>query len=275
MALVNPKLEQQNAAFWSELCGTGLARQLGITDDSPRSLRRFDDWYLAYYPYLTLHVPFTEMTGLDVLEIGLGYGTLSQKLAEWGARYTGLDIAPGPVQIVNTRLRNAKLPGKAIIGSILKAPFEDEFFDRVITIGCLHHTGDLAKSIDECWRVLRPGGQLIMMVYNAYSIRRWNEAPAATAKLWLKERFGFRGPLNTEEATRAKYDSNTKGEVAPHIDVTSVTSLRALCSKFKSFRATRENITTERPFSRRTRIDLLKTIWPRIGGLDIYATCTK
>ena len=31
------------------------------------------------------------------LEIGLGYGSLSQKMAEAGAGYTGLDIAAGPV----------------------------------------------------------------------------------------------------------------------------------------------------------------------------------
>jgi SAM-dependent methyltransferase len=269
------QLDQQNAVFWSELCGSGLARHLGITDDSPASLRRFDDWYLAYYPYLPVHVPYTEMSGLEVLEIGLGYGTLSQKLAEWGARYKGLDIAPGPVQIVNTRLQNAGLSGEAVVGSILAAPFGDESFDRVVSIGCLHHTGDLAKSIDECWRVLRPGGQMIIMLYNAYSFRRWNEATRQTLKLWLRERLGYRGPLDADAATRKKYDTNEKGEVAPHIDVVSITSLRALCRKFRSIKVRRENILPEFQFRGRTRNDLLCSWWPSIGGLDLYITCQK
>ena len=87
-----------NAAFWDEACGTGAAKRLGIIDNSPRSLKRFDDWYFGFYPWLFMHIPFIEMQGLDVLEVGLGYGTVAQRLAEWSARFTGLDIAAGPRQ---------------------------------------------------------------------------------------------------------------------------------------------------------------------------------
>ena len=47
-----PALDDRNAAFWDELCGTSLARSLGINDASAESLRRFDDAYLGHYPYL-------------------------------------------------------------------------------------------------------------------------------------------------------------------------------------------------------------------------------
>ena len=57
----------------------------------------------------------------DVLEVGLGYGTVGQKIAESGARYTGLDIAQGPVDGLNHRLAQSGLPGRAIQGIDLES----------------------------------------------------------------------------------------------------------------------------------------------------------
>ena len=270
-----PELDRENVDFWSHLCGSIQARQLGVDDFSPRSLKRFDDWFFNFYPYVFLHIPFPEMAGLDVLEVGLGYGTVSQRLAEWGARYTGLDITPGAVDLANRRLRQAGLSGEARVGSILSAPFAKESFDRIVSIGCLHHTGNLQRGIDECWRMLRPGGQLIMMVYNAYSLRRWVQARRATAKLWVRERLGYRGVLASEPGERTSYDTNAAGEEAPHLDLVSVTSLRHMCGQFTDFSYTRENINQELPFADRSRNELLKTFWPRIGGTDIYVTAEK
>ena len=88
------QVDQRNAAFWSELCGTGMARALGITGESPDALQRFDDAYFGFYPYLAGYVDRFDVSDRAVLEIGLGYGTLGQYLAEQGARYHGLDIAP-------------------------------------------------------------------------------------------------------------------------------------------------------------------------------------
>src|SRR5690242_7846649 len=143
-------IEASNIAFWNELCGSHLASVLGIEDDSPLSLKKFDDWFFGFYPYVFDHVPLAELRDQDVLEVGLGYGSLSQKIAESGARYCGLDIAPGPVEMVRHRLRQSGLAGSAEQGSILAAPFHDESFDRIVTIGCLHHTGDMARSLQEC-----------------------------------------------------------------------------------------------------------------------------
>ena len=53
--------DAQNASFWNELCGTQMAQHLGVTDSSPASLKKFDDWYFAFYPYLATHIPFHEM----------------------------------------------------------------------------------------------------------------------------------------------------------------------------------------------------------------------
>ena len=70
-------LDAENARFWDELCGSSLARQVGVADASAESLARFDAAYLEQYPYLISYLPEGALAGASVLEIGLGYGTLS------------------------------------------------------------------------------------------------------------------------------------------------------------------------------------------------------
>ena len=229
MALSQAVTDQANVAFWDELCGSHLAKIIGVKDASPPSLRRFDNWFISYYPYIFLHIPYDELNGKDVLEVGLGYGTVSQLLAESGANYVGLDIANGPVEMVRHRLRQANLRGYAKQGSILAAPFPDESFDWIVTIGCVHHTGDMRHALAECHRLLRPGGQLMVMLYYAYSHRRWMQAPKETIGYWFRERLGYVGVVAPKSAAEKwSYDHNADGQSAPHTDFISVRSLRKM-----------------------------------------------
>lgn len=270
------KISEKNAVYWDELCGSNIAKVLGVTDSSTDSLKKFDDWYFEYYPYLFDHIPFAEMGNKKVLDIGLGYGTVAQRLAESGALYTGLDIAQGPVSMANHRLAQCHLPEKAVQGSILNPPFEPETFDYVTAIGCLHHTGNLQLAIDQCYRLLKPGGRLIFMVYYAYSYRRLLTSPILTLSYSLKELFGYHGVVGeSSKKQSAAYDASAEGDLAPHTDWISARSLEHFCRAFSSFNATTENIAQERPFQKRSRVELLKTKWPSVVGLDIYATATK
>ena len=115
------EISKLNASFWDELCGSQLAKFLGIKDSSIESLKKFDDWYFDFYPYLYRHIPFENMKGKTVLDIGLGYGTVAQKLAEAGVGYMGLDIAQGPVSMANQRFAQNTLPGRAVQGSMYPA----------------------------------------------------------------------------------------------------------------------------------------------------------
>jgi len=269
------EIEYRNSDFWNTLCGTGLAQSLGITDDSPDSLRKFDSWYFDFYPYLADYIPFGELRGRRVLEVGLGYGTVAQRLAEAGANYHGLDIAAGPVGMVNHRLRLIGHNGRAQQGSILAAPFADESFDCVVAIGCYHHTGNMQRALDETYRILRPGGRLVGMVYNAYSYRRWFTARDQTLRYlcWNWFRLGA-APLTTARE-RAAYDTDSTGREAPHTDFVSRRHLHRMCRRFRSFRASLANIDQERPFQDRPRDELLATRWPRWCGLDIYFQARK
>lgn len=272
------KIDDENAAFWNEMCGSTFAKQLGINDSSPASLKRFDDWYFSFYPYLFHHIPFPEMRDKDVLEVGLGYGTVSQHIAESGVRYIGLDVAAGPVHMVNSRLRQSGLRGQAQQGSILAAPFVDASFDYVVAIGCLHHTGAMRTAIAECLRVLRPKGQMIFMVYYAYSYRRILTAAKDTLCYWSREASGYRGSVGSGVSSqRAAYDVSLEGNAAPHTDWISIRSLREYCKDFSSLAASLENVDDSACIFRLgpSRQSLLNSWLPRRFGLDLYATATK
>lgn len=272
------EIDSQNAEFWNTLCGTAQAVELGITDGSQASLKKFDDWYLAYYPYLLRHVPVHTMRDLDVLEIGLGYGTLSQQIALAGARYTGLDIAKSPVDMVNSRLRQIGRDGSAVQGSMLRCPFPDESFDCVVSIGCFHHTGDAQRCMDETWRVLRPGGRAYVMVYNRFSLRQWREHPAQTrAALW-RQLTGRGSGIALSQAQRAAYDTDTAGRAAPETQFFSARDIRHMMKRFRSVRCYRENCDPliDRKTGRliRSREDILGTVGKWLG-LDIYIHARK
>jgi SAM-dependent methyltransferase len=268
-----PPLAEANSTFWAELCGTAQARSLGVVDSSPASLKKFDDWYFDFYPYLARHIRFDAVAGRRVLEVGLGYGTVAQRLAASGAEYHGLDISPGPVAMVNHRLRQAGLSGGARQGDVLSCPFEDGTFDRVVAIGCYHHTGDLARAIAETRRVLKPSGTAIIMVYNAYSYRRWVRWPSQTLAYLMWDKFGMGRPRDASADERAAYDANSEGAAAPETVFVSASFIRKQpgWSRVQVFR---ENVGSEFVLRFVPRNYLLAGVGP-LFGLDLYCHMTK
>ncbi len=269
------ELDSRNADFWSFLCGSHQAKLLGVHDSSLSSLKIFDDWYMEMYPYLVRHIPFSDMAGKRVLEIGLGYGTISQKIAEAGADYCGLDISSAAVAMANDRMRQCGFPQNAVCGNVLNAPFEDNTMDIVISIGCLHHTGNLQRALDEVRRILKPGGVAVVMVYNALSYRRWYEHTEETQKYFDWQYLGDKSRPDFNVNALQAYDTNDQGECAPDTAFVSVSHMKRMCSGFSRFSATLENIAQEPPYADQTREALLKTKIPSVCGLDLYATMSK
>lgn len=201
-------LDKANAQFWNELCGSSMARHIGIKDHSRESLRRFDQFFFDYYPFLLPMLRPERLANLRVLEIGLGYGTLGQKLAEVARSYTGLDLAPNAVQMMRHRLTMCGRPGQAVQGSALEMPFPDSSFDFVVSIGCFHHTGNLQRCLDETFRVLVPGGSAFVMAYNKFSTRQWLQYPGETLRAAVDELFGPlpEGPTENQELVASARD---------------------------------------------------------------------
>jgi SAM-dependent methyltransferase len=252
-------VDARNADFWDELCGTSLAKSIGVSDRSPESLRRFDDAYMDLYPYLPGQLRAPGEPGEPLLEIGLGYGTVSQRLAEAGFGYHGLDIAAGPVEMVCHRLQMLGIADpetRVVEGSALEIPHPDRTFGHVVTIGCLHHTGDLPKAVSEVHRVLKPGGTAMVMLYNRHSLRQ----------LVLRWR------LLAEERVRAAYDANAGGEAAPATVFVTARQVRdELFAPFSDVRVERHNFDGTRVLPRKLALPTVA----RVLGLDLYIHARK
>jgi SAM-dependent methyltransferase len=266
------QLDTDNADFWSELCGSHLAREVGVTDASAQSLARFDRAYMDFFPYLERYLPWR--SGERVLEIGLGYGTVGGLLVGRGLDYHGLDIAPGPVAMMEHRIRLLGATASATQGSALDIPHPDGSFDVVVSIGCLHHTGDLAGAIGEVHRVLRPGGEALVMVYNRHSYRHAVMLPVQALKQGLWRDRGKR-----DEFLRAAYDVNAEGAAAPATEFASVADVRQMFAGFSDVRVRRENFDDFVLHYRGRSATIPRTRFlnnvARLVGSDLYVTAKK
>ncbi len=260
------QIDTQNARFWSELCGSSLARTLGITAFNNDGPRKFDPAYMEMYPYLWQYLD-RDFSHQHVLEIGLGFGTLGYYIAARGATYCGVDVAPEPVAMMRRRLIQLDRPDRITRASALALPFPDEAFDCVYSIGCLHHTGDLTKATAEVHRVTKRGGRAVVMLYNNHSLRRLLRVPLRYGKT-----ADARGV-----AERARYDADIDGKAAPHTDFVSRRQVRRLFSPFAKVSIHAQNMDPISLLGGRftvTRERLLSNL-ARVVGLDLYIVAMR
>jgi SAM-dependent methyltransferase len=124
---------------------------------------------LELEPFIRDWARFDHACGKEVLEIGVGLGTDFVRFARAGATVTGIDLTERSVELVRTRLQLEGLRGRVLVADAESLPFPDASFDRVYSWGVLHHTPDTARAVREAIRVLRPGGELTLMLYGRHS----------------------------------------------------------------------------------------------------------
>jgi SAM-dependent methyltransferase len=136
---------------------------------SPEFLEELERYRYEKMPYLRDIVRAPSWRGKRVLEIGCGPGMDLLQLAGAGARVTGMDLTPPAVRLAKRHLQIRKLPGSVLEGNAEISPFADNTFDAVYSHGVLHHTVDTQRAIDEVHRVLKPGGEAVIMLYHRLS----------------------------------------------------------------------------------------------------------
>lgn len=107
----------------------------------------------------------------DVLEVGVGTG----RNLPWypaGTRLAGIDLSPGMLAIARDRARALGVDADLLEASAEALPFEDCGFDTVVSTITLCGVPDERAAIAEMFRVLRPGGRLVLSDHVA-SDRRW------------------------------------------------------------------------------------------------------
>jgi ubiquinone/menaquinone biosynthesis C-methylase UbiE len=116
------------------------------------------------------YVDFESLRGKDVLDVGFGSGFSVQLFAEAGAHVTGIDLTPWAVATTQARLDAFGLEADVREGDAEQLPFPDESFDFVFSWGVIHHSTDMDSALSELVRVCRPGGRVVIMVYNRRSL---------------------------------------------------------------------------------------------------------
>ena len=167
----NAELKERVRAFWqAHPCGTKFS-------DAEMGTREFFERVEAHRYTKEWHIPdaadFAGASGLRVLEIGCGLGTDGVQFAKAGAHYTGVDLTEAAIELTRKRFELAGLPGEFRIADAENLDFADDSFDLVYSHGVLHHTPDTACAVRELYRVLKPGGRAIVMLYhrNSYNYR--------------------------------------------------------------------------------------------------------
>lgn len=103
--------------------------------------------------------------GKQVLEVGCGTGLILQRVTAMAGSAVGVDLSPG-------MLRAARARGLAVQeGSATELPFADESFDVSYSFKVLAHIPDWDRCLSEMVRVTRPGGHIIVDIYNRHSLR--------------------------------------------------------------------------------------------------------
>ncbi len=108
--------------------------------------------------------------GKTVLEIGCGVGLDSYEMAQHGLQVTAVDLTEVAIQTVQTRFQDNGLTGTFQTANAEDLPFPDNNFDYVYSFGVLHHAADTEQCIKEVYRVTKPGGTSLIMLYNRHSL---------------------------------------------------------------------------------------------------------
>jgi ubiquinone/menaquinone biosynthesis C-methylase UbiE len=159
---------------------------LEITRHPVGSRGFFDD--LDQYHFEKLHhllrlVDFNGYRGRAVLEVGCGAAVDLARFAKGGAAATGIDVAASAIALAEANFSQQQLKGEFVVGNGERMPFPDKSFDLVYAHGVVQYTADPQRLIDECRRVLKPGGLAIFQVYNRIS---WLNALSKLMKVGLE-----------------------------------------------------------------------------------------
>src|SRR5207237_2196386 len=140
-------------------------------------------------PFIHAFAQFTRYHGRRVLEVGFGAGTDFIQWLRAGARASGIDLTGEALENLTRRIEAYQLPApeQLLVADAEQLPFESDSFDLGYSFGVLHHSPDTEKAIEELVRVIAPGGEIKIMLYNRHSIyvlNVWVKHALARGRPW-------------------------------------------------------------------------------------------
>jgi tocopherol O-methyltransferase len=101
-----------------------------------------------------------------IVDVGCGIGGSTLYLAkQFGAQATGITLSPVQAERAQARSHQLQIPATFQVADALAMPFADSMFDLVWSLESGEHMPDKTQFLRECYRVLKPGGHLIMATW--------------------------------------------------------------------------------------------------------------
>jgi ubiquinone/menaquinone biosynthesis C-methylase UbiE len=160
-------LSLQIAAYWDE-----RIHDLAITTHPVGTqgfFQQLDEYRYDKLNYLPRLINFESYRGKKLLEVGCGAGIDLIHFGRAGAILTGIDLSRTAIDLAQKNLEINGLQADLCLMNGEAMQFPDNSFDVVYAHGVLQYTSNANKMIEEIHRVLKPGGEAIMMVYNRIS----------------------------------------------------------------------------------------------------------
>ena len=163
-------------SWWGDLYRQLYAdHETAYTSDTlVTALEELEDMFRQREHLAVMEMPIHQLKRMKVLEIGPGGGGHSALFKYRGADITAVDITPE--RALGTDIKLQLVPGsggRAFQADAENLPFKDNSFDIVYSNGVLHHSEDTDKCLAEVHRVLKPGGQAVIMLYARHSATFW------------------------------------------------------------------------------------------------------
>ncbi len=200
----NEMLKNEVRDYWNaHPCGTQFT---GMEWGSKEFFEAVERHRYEVQPFMRQVMEFDGFRGKRLLEIGCGLGTDLLQFARGGALVSAVDLTPRSIELVKQRFQLYGLPVDARVGDAEKLPYSDNSFDVVYSFGVLHHTPNTPKAVREVYRVLKPGGRAIVMLYHRHSmhvalgrvvakISPKYRTVSATVENWVRAYDGSDNPL--------------------------------------------------------------------------------
>ncbi len=130
---------------------------------------RYIDYYDHFYDYKGRVFQYERYRGRRVLDVGCGSGIDSLKFARHGADLTCLDVSETSIRCTQGLLARFGLTAQIERGDVQQLAFGDCSLDVVYAYGVLMHVEDDRRAIAEIHRVLKPGGEALVVLYHRRS----------------------------------------------------------------------------------------------------------
>ncbi|MCB2185622.1 MAG: class I SAM-dependent methyltransferase [Deltaproteobacteria bacterium] len=145
---------------------------VGMYSEHPWPLHRDADEEMGWR-LKCLGVKPEHYQGKNVLDLGCGTGEYALWYAQNGAGFVqGVDLSDGSLSIARQRREESGLLNTDFRKmDILNCNLPDNYFDYSYSVGVLHHTGDPFRGFRHLVRATKPGGVVVVSLYNDYSRR--------------------------------------------------------------------------------------------------------